>query len=192
MTTPRNSAARAPWDVWAIVRVAVSTLTLMTAAYYLLVAFDNITNPASNWAFVQGVLSGDGTPAGDGFQWREIHATWFQIIAYIALITFETLTGLIMTMGGISGLRARRRPTAWASAQRWTVVGCTSGLAVFFLGFIIIGGNWFIMYLNSKWNGLDPAFQNSVMTVFTLACVLIVLTADRLSHADTELTKSVS
>ena len=169
MTGHGRAAARSQWDVWRLVRMAVSALTLMAAAYYLLVAFDNITNPASNWAFVKGVLSGDGTPIGDGFQWREINATWFQIVAYVALIAMETLTGVILAIGGIAGLRGGDKAPQWASAQRWTVVGCTTGLAVFFLGFITIGGNWFIMYLNSKWNGLDPAFQNAVMTVFTLS-----------------------
>ena len=54
------------------------------------------------------------------------------------------------------------------------------GLAVFFLGFITIGGNWFAMYLNSKFDGLDPAFQNAVMTLLTAVFVLAVVIADRL------------
>jgi predicted small integral membrane protein len=53
-------------------------------------------------------------------------------------------------------------------------------LAVFFLGFITIGGNWFIMYLNSKWNGLEPAFQNSVMTMFMLVFATGALVLNRL------------
>lgn len=181
MTDPEITAPDRRWGVWPLVRAAVSVLTVMTAAYYLLVAFDNITNPASNWAFVKGVLSGDGTPAGDGFGWRAITAPWLQVTAYVGVILAETIAGVLLAVGGVAGLRGTSRPAIWADAQRWTIVGCLVGLLVFFFGFITVGGNWFIMYLNSKWNGLDPAFQNSVMTAFTFVCVVLVLTADRLA-----------
>ena len=84
------------WSVWRTARVVASLFVLMVAAYYTIVAFDNITNPVnpngSNWPFVQGVLSGDGVPADSGFQWRFIDATWFQAIGYILIITGETIT----------------------------------------------------------------------------------------------------
>lgn len=51
---------------------------------------------------------------------------------------------------------------------------------MFFLGFIVIGGNWFIMYLNSKWNGMEPAFQHSVMTTLMLVLVTGVLVGGQL------------
>ena len=54
--------------------------------------------------------------------------------------------------------------------------------AVFLLGFMAIGGNWFITYLNSKFNGLEPAFQNSVMTTFMLVLVSVVLIGSHLAH----------
>jgi predicted small integral membrane protein len=174
------------WDVWRVVRCVVSGLVLMTATYYLLVAFDNITNPASNWVFVKGVLSGDGTPPNDGFEWREIHTSWFHVIAYVGVITGETLTGLSLAAAGFIGLRRAGSAPQWAATQRLTLLGCTIGLLVFFFGFISVGGNWFIMYLNGKWNGLEPAFQNSAMTAFTLLSVLIVLASDRLSSAERE------
>jgi predicted small integral membrane protein len=164
-----------------VLRGAASVLVLMTAAYYLLVAFDNITNPASNWAFVHGVLSEDGVVPDSGFQWRAIDATWFQVAGYVVIILIETLTGAVLLYAGSRGLRSLRGAAGWAAAQRWTFVGTTAGLAVFFLGFITVGGNWFVMYLNSKFNGLDPAFQNAVMTLLTAVFVLGVLIADRIS-----------
>ncbi len=36
-------------------------------------------------------------------------------------------------------------PQAREGAQRWTYVGGIVGLGLFFLGFMVIGGNWFIM-----------------------------------------------
>jgi predicted small integral membrane protein len=171
-------------------RVVTSLFVLMVAAYYLVVGFDNITNPtnpnASNWPFVQGVLSGDGVPADSGFEWRFIDATWFQAAAYIGVMTAETVTGILLLVAGIKGLRASRTCPRWAHAQKWTYAGGILGLAVFFFGFMVVGGNWFIMYLNSKWNGLEPAFQNSVMTMLMLILVTGVLIGGHLAKEHEE------
>ena len=124
-------------------RLITSLFILMVAAYYLVVGFDNITNPtnpnASNWPFVQGVLSGDGIPADSD---------------------------------------------RWNNAQKLTFLEGFLGLGVFFFGFMVVGGNWFIMYLNSKWNGLEPAFQNSVMTITTLILTVGVMIGGHLMKDD--------
>lgn len=178
------------WSVWRMARVVTSLFVLMVAAYYFVVGFDNITNPtnpnASNWPFVQGVLSGDGVPADSGFEWRFIDATWFQAAAYIGLMTAETITGILLLIAGVKGLRASRTCPRWGHAQKWTYAGGILGLAVFFLGFTVIGGNWFIMYLNSKWNGLEPAFQNSTMTMLMLILVTGVLIGGHLAKEHEE------
>lgn len=149
-------------------------------------AFDNITNPtnpnASNWPFVQGVLSGDGVPADSGFEWRFIDAHWFEVISYIGIITGQTLTGVTIAIAGVLGVRRSGSCPRWGNAQKWTYLGGILGPAVFFFGFMTVGGNWFIMYLNSKWNGLMPAFQNSVMTVTMLILVTGVLIGSHLVH----------
>jgi predicted small integral membrane protein len=172
------------WSVWRTARVITSLFILMVAAYYLVVGFDNITNPtnpnASNWPFVKGVLSGDGVPADSGFEWRFIDATWFQAASYIAVMACETLTGILLLIAGILGLRASASSGRWNHAQKLTFLGGFLGLAVFFFGFMVVGGNWFIMYLNSKWNGLTPAFQNSVMTITMLILTVGVMIGGQL------------
>ena len=107
----------------------------MQAAYFLVVAFDNITNPQSNWVFVQGVLSLDGVFENSGFEWRAINANWFHVVAYIGLIAMETLTGILLTWAGVVGLKNATNRTGWGNAQRLTMLGATTGLLVFFFGF---------------------------------------------------------
>lgn len=160
--------------LWRHARVVSSCVTVMSALYFLLVAFDNLTNPGSNWEFVKGVLSGDGMPEGNGFEWREIHATWFAAVVYAVIIAGETAAGALLLHGGVCGLLRRARPAAWDRAQRSVLAGGLVGLLIFFLGFTVIGGNWFAMYLNDKWNGMDPAFQNTVTVLFALVLSLIV------------------
>jgi predicted small integral membrane protein len=164
------------WSFWRLARIVAAVVVLMAAAYYLVVAFDNITNPTnptgSNWPFVEGVLSGEGTPPDNGFEWRFIDATWFHVLAYIGIIAGETLAGILLLIGGIAGIRRSARASSWEPGQRWTLIGGAVGLLVFFFGFIVVGGNWFVMYENSKWNGLEPAFQNTVTTMLALLLVL--------------------
>jgi len=172
------------WSVWRTARVVTSVFILMVSAYYLIVGFDNITDPinpnGSNWPFVKGVLSGDGVPADSGFEWRFIDATWFAVISYIGIMVTETVTGLLLLIAGIRGLRSSATCHRWGREQKWTFIGGAFGLLVFFFGFMVVGGNWFIMYLNSQWNGLQPAFQNSVMTIAMLILTSVVLVGGHL------------
>ncbi len=176
------------WSLWRIARISTSLLVLMVASYYLVVAFDNITKPtnpnASNWPFVQGVLSGDGVPPDSGFEWRFLDATWFRAASYVGIMATEAITGILLLLGGVLGIRSARAHSQWAYAQRWTYVGGVTGLLVFLFGFIVVGGNWFIMYLKWKWNGLEPAFQNSVISLSMLTLVTGVLVGSQLSSKE--------
>ena len=167
------------WDLWRTARLAVGVVVLVAAAYYLVVAFDNITNPHSNWVFVRGVLSLDGVPANSGFGWRAIDSTFLQAIGYVLIIAGETVAGLELAWGGLRAVRATAAPARWAKAQRVSLLGCLCGLLVFWFGFIVVGGNWWVMYLNAKWNGLEPAFQNATLTALTAGAILAVAAADR-------------
>ncbi|MFY9230654.1 MAG: DUF2165 domain-containing protein [Candidatus Nanopelagicales bacterium] len=182
------------WSVWRTARVVTSLFVLMVASYYLVVGFDNITNPtnpnASNWPFVEGVLSGDGVPADSGFEWRFIDATWFHAISYIGIITMETVTGIVLLIAGILGLRRAGSAPMWAHAQRWTYVGGILGLTVFMFGFMVIGGNWFVMYLNSKYNGLEPASQNIVFTLGMLILVTGVVIGSSITRSEDDVDRA--
>lgn len=164
---------------WRLARIVVSGVILITASYYAVVAFDNISNPASNWVFVRGVMSLDGVPADSGFGWRAIDATPIQVAGYVGIILGETVSAVLLAVGGIGGLRRTSSHDRWLRTQRWSLLGCAAGLLVFFFGFIVVGGNWWVMYLNDKWNGLGPAFQDSVLTALAMLGVLVVAIGGR-------------
>jgi predicted small integral membrane protein len=44
-------------------------------------------------------------------------------------------------------------------------------VVLFMGGFITIGGEWFQMWRSVEWNGLEPAFRNSVLAIFGLVLV---------------------
>ena len=85
-----------------------------------------------------------------GFEWRFIDATWFQAASCIGNMSLETITGIVLLIAGILGLRASATSDRWNHAQKLTFIGGFLGLTIFFFGFMVVGGDWFIMYLNSK------------------------------------------
>jgi predicted small integral membrane protein len=44
-------------------------------------------------------------------------------------------------------------------------------IVLFFGGFIAAGGEWFQMWRSTAWNGLEPAFRNSVLAALTLVLI---------------------
>jgi predicted small integral membrane protein len=170
----------ASWTIWQTARLVVAVLVLIAASYYLVVAFDNITNPtgpASNWPFVRGVMSMEGVPEDDGFAWRAIESEPVHAVFYVAIMLGEAVSGLLLLWGGIAGLRATDSAAAWSASQRASLLGCSVGLLVFWFGFIVVGGNWWIMFLNPQWNGIEPAFQNATLTLGTVLAILLVAAA---------------
>jgi predicted small integral membrane protein len=47
--------------------------------------------------------------------------------------------------------------TVFHSAKNWAVAGIIIGIIVWFLGFEVIGGEWFAMWQSTTWNGLSSA-----------------------------------
>ena len=43
------------------------------------------------------------------------------------------------------------------ASKNWAVAGITIGIVIWFLGFEVIGGEWFAMWQSPTWNGLAAA-----------------------------------
>ena len=137
--------------------------TLMVAGlalYPLLVAFGNITDYDSNFVFVQHVLSMDTTFPGNKLMYRAITSPALQQLGYVLIIAGEAATGLALAWGAIALLRARGgTPAEFAAAKLWVALGGFLGFLVWFVGFIVIGREWFAMWQSPAWNGQETAFR---------------------------------
>jgi predicted small integral membrane protein len=145
----------------------------INALYMLLVAFGNITDYGTNFDFVSHVLSMDttnfGAPAGEGLDsdvmWRAIEADWVHHLAYIGVIIWESAAAIVLLCSLWAWLRASRT-RSFDLARRLGTIGLAMILVLFMGGFIAIGGEWFQMWRSTSWNGLEPAFRNSVLAAF--------------------------
>ena len=48
-------------------------------------------------------------------------------------------------------------PEIFHAAKNWSVAGIIIGIIIWFLGFEVIGGEWFAMWQSHIWNGLAAA-----------------------------------
>ncbi|NWB97284.1 DUF2165 domain-containing protein [Pseudomonas gingeri] len=141
-------------------RYAKIILTLALAAFAFMVTFSNITDYGSNFAFVQHVLSMDTTFPNNAAMYRAITTPVLWHAAYWLIIFGEGLTAALLTYGALSLWRARKADAAtFALAKKWVIAGATVGFLVWFFGFMVIGGEWFLMWQSHIWNGQEPAFK---------------------------------
>jgi predicted small integral membrane protein len=175
--TDTHSHRTATW--WRAAGTLRGVCTFLVAAnglYLLLVAFGNITDFPANQAFVQHVLAMDttnfGQPAGTGLDplvmWRAVTSPGLQNLAYVGVIAWETAAGLVLAAAVVVRLRSVRGGRSAVRGLWLSTLGLLMTLVLFLLGFIVIGGEWFQMWRSTAWNGLDPAFRNTVIALGTL------------------------
>ena len=154
---------------------AAGVFTLIMGTYVGLVAFGNVTDPGTNWPFIQHVLSMDTVNFGDGpnanVAWRAVTSEPLQVLAYIGVIVWEIATATALLVGGFTWMRALGRGSSLELGRRIASLGFVMVLALFFLGFLTIGGEFFYMWSSSQWNGTDPAFRNTVLASLGLFLV---------------------
>lgn len=119
-----------------------------------LVAFGNITDYATNYAFVERVLAMDTTNFGLGqdvnldsdIMWRAIDSPVAANVGYIGLIIVEALAGIVLLIAVIAWIRYLRGTVTLAAARALATLGLVLVLLVFFTAFITVGGEWFSMW----------------------------------------------
>ena len=79
--------------------------------------------------------------------------------------------------GAIRLLQVRRDPGAiFDSAKGWTVAGALVAFLVWFFGFMVVAGEWFLMWQSETWNGQPAAFR---FYLTALAVLIFVIQPDR-------------
>ncbi|KUM28482.1 hypothetical protein AU467_11710 [Mesorhizobium loti] len=140
------------------------------AAFAFLVAFGNITDYGSNFAFVQHVLNMDTTFPGNALMYRSITNPALWTAGYWLIILGEALTCLLYLVAAWSLWRARKASAQdFNDAKKFAVIAATMGFLIWYFGFMVVGGEWFAMWQSSIWNGQQKAF----MLYMTMLAVLI-------------------
>jgi predicted small integral membrane protein len=136
------------------------TTTALSFLYLLVVVFNNLTDPNSNYQFVRHVLSMDTTFPGNTLMYRSIHAPFLHKAFYATIIGWEALCCALIGAGTLRLWKARNLPPPeWRRAKGLASLGLTAGLVQWYFAFMAVGGEWFLMWQSKIWNGQDAAFR---------------------------------
>ena len=152
-----------------IARYAKIIMSLLLASFCLLVAFDNLTDYGTNFAFVQHVLSMDTIFPSSTIKYRAITNPTLHHAAYAIIIAAEIAVAVLCWIGvTMLARRLRANAAAFNRAKTIGVIGLTLGFLLWQVGFMSIGGEWFGMWMSQQWNGIPSAFRYLVMTLGVL------------------------
>ncbi|SFS19710.1 Predicted small integral membrane protein [Dyella sp. OK004] len=136
--------------------VMVAALALLIS----LVALGNITDYGTNFSFVRHVLAMDTIFPDSGIHYRAIASPLLQHSAYVLIIAVQVITAALCWVGMWRMWRRRHAPAAlFQRSKGLAVMGLSSGVALWLVGFMAIGGEWFGMWMSSQWNGIETSFR---------------------------------
>jgi predicted small integral membrane protein len=143
-----------------LVRAAKVLLVLLIGLFSLLVGADNIVDYGTNYAFVQHVMSMDTVFPNSTLTWRAITSPALHHAAYAAIIAAELATGILCVLGAWRLWQARALSApAFNGMKDVAIAGLVLGFALWFFGFMVVGGEWFQMWQSQTWNGQAAAFR---------------------------------
>ena len=113
----------------------------------------------------------DTTFPGNAGMWRAIDKPWVHHAFYVMIISAELLAAFLCSMGTLRLYKSRQDLSAFKAQKRWAIYGLTLGIIIWLVGFISIGGEWFLMWQSEDWNGLDVAYK--IVIVFGVGLVYL-------------------
>jgi predicted small integral membrane protein len=157
-----------------LIRLSKIVMVATIAALFSVVAFGNITDYGTNYAFVQHVMSMDTLFPTTTITYRAITDPAVQSAAYALIIATECVVAALCWIGALILLfRCRGPGSAFNRGKTVAIAGLVLGFLLFQFGFIVIGGEWFGMWMSQQWNGVPSAFR--YLTIVALVLLFVVL-----------------
>ena len=154
-------------------RIAKLALVFAVAIFYSFVVLNNTTDYDSNYQFVRHVLMMDSTFPGNRGMWRAVNSPAWHTLFYLAIISWETVSMILCWVGAFMMARAlSKTPAAFHEAKRVAIAALTFSLLMWFVVFLSVGGEWFLMWQSKMWNGQDAAFR-----MFTVIGIILLFVA---------------
>ncbi len=106
--------------------------------------------------------------------WRAITSPTLHHAAYVLIILMEGITALLCWAGAIKLLGAlRTEGIKFNQSKKVAIAGLTLGFCLWFVGFIGIAGEWFLMWQSAQWNAQQAAFR--LTTIFGIVLLFVTM-----------------
>ena len=155
-------------------RLAKIVCVTALALYATLVAFGNVTDYSTNFAFVYHVLDMDQLPAKSHIRWRALNSLTLHHAIYILIIGTEIMIA-VLAAGGAFAMASRLKADAlsFQKAKGMAVAALTLGFLLYGGGFVGVAGEWFGMWQLQAWNGVPSAFRTAIMMLGVLIFIAL-------------------
>ena len=115
-------------DSHIVLRLAKSATVCAMALFASMAAFNNITDPAVNFAAVKHALAMDGIFEHSQLSWRSIENPVIATGCFIVIIALESLTALLCWIGAAIMLtKLNQAEHTFRSAKSCAIIGLTLG-----------------------------------------------------------------
>lgn len=152
-----------------LVRIAKIMMVAFLALLMLLISVNNILDYGTNFEFVKHVLSMDTISNDTKVSWRSVSSGALQHIAYVLIITWESLSAITCAAGAVKCYRARQKPAVeFDKSKNLALCGLVMSVSLWLVGFLTVGGEWFVMWHSTAWNGQTAAMRMLEITLLFL------------------------
>lgn len=143
------------------IRISKAALMLFVSIFGLMVMYSNFTDYPSNYQYLSHVLSMD-TVEGANYQYRAITSPMAHHRIYWLIITLEVLSTCFCVAGTYYlYININSSAKKFHEAKRFSMIGLLIAIFIYYVGFQVIGVEWFNMDESDRWNYKNWA-QNSV------------------------------
>jgi predicted small integral membrane protein len=155
-------------------RLAKTVSVFAIGIMSLLIVFGNATDYYTNYYFVEHVMKMDTIFPNSKIHYRSINSPIIYNAGYIFIILMETVMAFCCLKGSwLLFKHLKSDALTFHAAKNWAVAGLIIGIIIWFLGFEVVGGEWFAMWQSSQWNGLSSAER--IVSFLALALILLHL-----------------
>jgi predicted small integral membrane protein len=156
-----------------VLRVAKTALVLGVALYTTLIVFNNLSDYGSNYEFVRHVLMMNSAFPNNHAMWRAINSPAWHTAFYWMIIVWEATSMILCWWGGIGMAVSLNKVLAqFRRAESIAIIGLTVNLMIWLVAFLVIGGEWFLMWQSETWNGQMAAWR--MFTVVGIVLLVLV------------------
>ncbi len=142
------------------IRICQVLFVFLIGAFAGLVTLNNLRDPQSNLRFVQHLMSMDTIFPGSRLKSRAIDSPWLQRLFFGVIVISEGVTALLCFAGAfVLAISIGASADDFHAAKTLAFAGLGLGFALWFGGFMVIGGQWFASWQSKDWNGRESAFM---------------------------------
>ncbi len=163
-----------------LIRYSKIALVASSCFFLFLVAFNNLFDYGSNYAFVEAVLSMNTTFEGNAGMWRAIESPVIHHLFYWSVIAWEATAMILIGWGTWKLWKSKTEGAdAFNKAKGIAAVGLTLSMLQWYIAFLTVGAEWFLMWQSQSFNGQDAAMR--MFLVMGVSLIFLMMKDDEIS-----------